>query len=121
MRAKQDLSVWLLASVSVVVLELVLVAGCHPEPPIHPEPAVLDGAPPVTVVPTAPECLAMCGALREHQCPEGSPPAGQDTCEALCSTLRAEGHHPMPAWCVAGASTVEAIRACGYVRCIGGR
>jgi hypothetical protein len=60
------------------------------------------------------EALA-CFNLRIHDCPEGDPAPGGDTCEAVLG--RKDPRLAFDARCIADATTVAAIRACPNVRC----
>lgn len=61
-------------------------------------------------------CGRACASLRRLDCPEGQPSRGGVSCYRTC--LRMASLERIPAECWASAVTVDAVRACGLVRCV---
>lgn len=64
------------------------------------------------------QCAQACANLRKLGCPEGSSVDGGDSCERVCGVTYVGVFNIKPA-CVASASSVAGVRACGTVRCSG--
>jgi hypothetical protein len=62
-------------------------------------------------------CDHACANLEKFHCPESLTPTNGDTCTVVCQRAEATGKLSLKPACVADAGTVEAIRACGTVRC----
>lgn len=59
------------------------------------------------------QCDAACARLGQLACPEGMPSPGGHSCVEVC----VGAVDILPVSCVAGATTIQAVRACG-VRCL---
>lgn len=70
-------------------------------------------APPDDItVTSATACSRACVHLRDLGCPEGTSPH----CVPACETMAALSSAPAACWLDAG--TVDAVKACGGVRCV---
>ena len=65
-----------------------------------------------------PVCTAACVRLRALRCPEGQPEPGGKTCTRLCVDAERSRKFALKPGCVSVAMTVDAVRACGSVRCL---
>lgn len=83
----------------------VALAGCTPRPPPPPPPAP---------APSDTSAEAACSTIARLRCPEAT--LTGPSCPAVIR--RAEELRDMHLPCVAGARTVDELRACGSVRCI---
>lgn len=59
-------------------------------------------------------CAQACARLAALHCPESKPTKSGVECATICE--RGQGLEGMPTTCVAGATSIPAVRACG-VRC----
>ena len=71
--------------------------------------------PEVKVSPLQAACADACDVLNELGCPEAERSANGDDCELVC--MRASELRDMKLGCVAAATTMIDLRACGTVRC----
>lgn len=77
-------------------------------------PAPLEGDAAVELDADVQACAPGCQALQAAGCEEGLPTAEGESCADLCQ--RTEPWQRLPSQCLAGLTTVAAIRVCG-VRC----
>lgn len=106
----------------VSMLAVVLLTACYdPKDPKLPpvEPAYPDEVVTVYAEDSAEAAASPCGRacvrLRELGCPEGAPSATGVSCYRVC--VHASQLKSLRPSCVASASSVDAVRACGTVRC----
>lgn len=59
------------------------------------------------------DCGLSCFQLRRIGCREGLSPS----CEETCAELEGDGF-PLPIVCIAAATTADAVRRCGSIRCL---
>lgn len=102
------------ASVGIVVAHFI--GGCPQPSPKPPPNDASDAAPLPDSGPSAP-CEAACAKLAALGCPEADTLDGGKSCAQLCLDSEASGKFNLKPACVAGAQTVEQVRACGTVRC----
>jgi hypothetical protein len=104
------------ACVRALVLACLLAPACSPVAP-RPAPAPANELPPSSfgVEAGAGACENACARLAALHCPEGQPTKAGTSCAAVCA--RGERLEGLPTACVAGATSVPAVRACG-VRCL---
>ncbi len=105
-----------------VVALLVAIVACHPSPPVSPtdpprpvqdRPPVADPLPPPSrVEPAGDDLRAACANLARLSCPEGGKDREGLECPEHLARVRAE-RAPIPADCLAKASTVDVVRTCG--------
>ena len=62
-------------------------------------------------------CARACAVLTALKCPEAEAPPGGDPCSVVCQRTEDAKKISLKPLCVADAKTVEAVRACGTVRC----
>jgi len=62
-------------------------------------------------------CVRACAVLTALKCPEAEAPPGGDPCSVVCQRTEDAKKISLKPLCVADAKTVEAVRACGTVRC----
>jgi hypothetical protein len=67
--------------------------------------------------PRASACSRACAKLKAVGCPEAEQIDGGLACVDLCDKAEASGKFTLKPECVAAAASVEAVRACGSVRC----
>lgn len=94
----------------VVSLSAFFFLACAPSVPIGP--AVVanpDAAAPIS----QDACGLTCWHLRVIGCREGHVTVCEETCAQLV-----EDDMPPPFFCLSGAKTAEAVRACGSIRCL---
>lgn len=108
-----------------------VLVGCpaptpDPKPPVVP---VEDGGFPVVQTDSGddedpsldaalfPVCVKACATLKVQQCPEAQRLPGGKTCYAICRDEQQRGKINLKPECIAKASSVSEIRACGTVRC----
>ncbi len=110
------------STLSVVAVVAVASAGCYdPKDPKLPpvEPAYPDEVVTVYAEDSAEAAASPCGRacvrLRDLGCPEGAPSASGVSCYRVC--VHASQLKSLRPSCVASASSVDAVRACGTVRC----
>lgn len=83
-----------------IALAVLAIALTRCQPPLQPYPSS--------------DCVGACHQLQTAGCDEGDPsPERGVPCETWCSQYHAADYMPPWAACVAGATSVEAIRSCG--------
>lgn len=107
---------------SLLLLCAALTAACYD--PKDPKVPPVDPGYPDEVVTVYPEdsaeaaaspCGRACAQLRELGCPEGAASTTGVSCYRVC--VHASQLKSLRPSCVAGAKSVDAVRACGTVRC----
>lgn len=66
----------------------------------------------------APQCARACANLQKRSCSDGFTRHGEDSCYVICQRAEGTGKIDLKTACVANASTLVLIRACGTYRCL---
>lgn len=94
-----------------------LLLACPPSPATVVDAGDGSAPPPTATVVDSTSCAPACANLTKLGCPEGNPPAGVGAaCITTCQKAQAGGFDMKPA-CLAAATSVAAVQACGSVAC----
>ena len=127
---KREISPLLKFSLFCIVTGLVLgwlvnfETGCKPSYPPEPDvviyPPYQDGGMDanVEIVQIPADCRLACESLAKLGCPESATPPGGRSCGSVCAAALEQGID-LPTICIANASTVDQVRACGMIKCKG--